>query len=198
MGRLICLLVCVLLCLPCALAEETAEYRGDGRNMLTVMKDTSVSRKLFGAEPMALLPAGTRVIATNVSVISSGNGELWYEVYLPDMGYGYIRSTNVAMDAPLRVAYQPGFGVSAALFDVENPENYRVEIISLDDLEYPVMGVQSVFSQKQDDGSYALGGAFSSASDVCKTTRETLCATLYDMEGQPVEVLTIIFDAPNW
>lgn len=198
MRRILGLLLGLLLCLQCALAEDVAAYRGDGRYMLTVTAETTVARGLFGADPFATLPVGARVIATNVSTVSSGTGELWYEVYLPGSGYGYIRGDAVVMDEPLRVAYQPGFGVSAALFNVENPENYRVEIVSLDDLEHPVMSVQGVITQKQQDGSYRMGGAFNSASDVCKTTTETLCATLYDVDDQPVEVLTIIFDAPNW
>lgn len=196
MRRMLCVLL--LLTLPfCALAEAPA-YQGDGQYMLTVTVETICSRTPFGGEKITLLQPGTRVITNNVGAISSGNGEHWCQVYLPGYGYGYVKGTDVQYDEPQRLAYRPGFGVSTALFTVENPEEVRVEVESLDGLEYPVVTLQRIYTQQQEDGKWRFFAAFGTASDVCKTTDEVLRATLYGPDGEPIEVVRLSFYAPFW
>lgn len=197
MRRILCVLLLLLLSL-CALAEEQTLYQGDGQYMLTVTVETICSRKPFGGDEITLLQPGTRLITTNTTMISSGNGELWYQVYLPGQGYGYVNGADVQYDEPQRLAYRPGFGVSAALFTVENPEDVRVEVTSLDGLEYPVVTLHRIYTQQQEDGMWCFFAAFGTASDVCKTTDEVLCATLYGLDGEPIEMLTLSFYAPFW
>lgn len=188
----ICLILCLLL--PVLASAET-DYRGDGQYMLTVLRDTDCIQAPGGKE-MAALAAQSRVIATgSVEVIGS---ETWQEIYLPGEGYGYVRSAFVLPEEPQLVAYHPGFGVSVGMFTVADPEQVRTEIISLDGLEYPVVELQRIEATRQEDGSYLLIAQFDTAGDVCKTTKEQLCATLYDLAGNPLEVLTMVFDAPVW
>lgn len=117
---------------------------------------------------------------------------------LPDASEMLMLSRAFCPESTKEVAYQPGYPVSAALFTVDAPEAVRVEIVSLDDLEYPVVTVRGVYQHQQEDGSWTLVAAFDTASDVCKTTRETLRATLYSIDGTPLEILTLYFHAPNW
>ncbi len=194
MKRLLCLLVCLLL--PCALAEESA-YQGDGWCMLTVLRDTALCQEPGGAE-MTQLPEGARTIVTREMLATGGQGERWYQVYLPEQGYGWVSGDAVQLDEAKQITYQPGFGVSVGLFTVEDPAQYRVEVTSLDNLEYPVVELMWIWHKALPEGGYQLVGAFSTAGDVCATLRENLCATLYDQSGQPVEVLLMTFDAPLW
>lgn len=117
---------------------------------------------------------------------------------LPDEAETLMLSGTLCPESAKEVAYHPGYSVSAALFTVEDPEAVRVEIVSLDDLEFPVITVRGVHPYLQEDGSWTLVAAFDTASDVCKTTRETLRATMYSIEGAPLEILTLYFHAPNW
>lgn len=196
MKRLICLLLCLLALLPCALAEDAAEYRGDGRAMLTVTAETALFR-LPGEEKLTQLPAGMRLITTGKTLVTE-DGTAWYEVYTPEYGYGCLATGCVQADESVIVAYRPGYGVSAPLFTVADPAQVRVEILSLDGLEYPVVTLRSVISVEQEDGSWNLVAAFDTAGDVCKTTRERVTATLYDLEGQPLEARMLEFHAPSW
>lgn len=194
-------MICVLLCLflpALAVAEAPTGYLGDGVGMSTVTAETSCYRQPREGTVLTLLPEGARVIATGETVIASGNWQTWSRVYVPGHGYGYVEDRCLQQDEPRRIAYQPGFGVSAALFTVADANQVYVGIASLDGLEFPVITVQRIYSQQQEDGSYVMAAAFNSASDVCKTTRESLCATLYNLDGQPLEVLTLVFDAPTW
>lgn len=197
MRRILCVLLLLLLPL-CVLAEEQLLYQGDGQYMLTVKAETICSRTPFGGEEITRLQPGTRIITNNLAMTSSGNGELWYQVYLPGHGYGYVKGDDVQPDEPRRLPYHPGFGVSTALFTVENPEAMRVEVVSLDDLEYPVVTLQYVYPSQEENGTWRFIAAFGTASDVCKTTDEAVCATLYGPDGEPIEVVTIAFFTNSW
>lgn len=193
MRKMLCLLL--LLLLPaCVLAEESP-YRGDGQSMVTVLAETPLMDP--DGEKILRVAAGARMIATDESAVGS-SGELWCGVYLPGVGYGYVLQEDVRADAPQQLAYRPGFAVSAALFTVADPAACRVEVVSLDQLEYPVIRLTRVFSRQLEDGSWQLLASFDCAADVCKTTRETLIATLYAPDGEPAEVRMLIFDAPLW
>lgn len=195
MKRLLCLLICLLW--SCALAEEVA-YQGDGWCMLTTLKETALCQDAAGGDELTCLPEGMRVIVAREMLMTSGLGESWYQVYLPEWGYGWVRGEDVQLDEAKQITYQPGFGVSVGLFTVEDPAQYRVEVTSLDHLEYPVVELMWIWHKALPEGGYQLIGAFSTAADVCKTLQESLCATLYDLNGQPVEVLRMNFDAPLW
>ena len=196
MRRILCVLLCLLLP-SLALAEEQG-YLGDGWCMLTVTTETSCLRAPGDTAPQLTLPEGTRAIVCREMLQTSGTGAVWYRVYLPDAGYGWVSGDHVQLDEPRLLTYQPGFGVSVALFTVDDPASYRVEVASLDELEYPVVTWERIMSRQQEDGGYLLIAVFSTASDVCKTLKENLCATLYGPDGQPLEVLTLTFDAPTW
>ena len=196
MRRWICLILCLMLP-SLVLAEENA-YQGDGWCMLTVLAETECLRAPGDMAPRLTLPEGTRAIVCREMFPTSGTGAVWYKVYLPDAGYGWVNGDDVQLDAPRMIAYQPGFGLSVGLFTVEDPTQYRVEVTSLDELEYPVVTCERVMAKQQEDGGYLLIASFATASDVCKTLKENLCATLYGPDGQPVDVLTLIFDAPTW
>lgn len=196
MKRLLCMLLGLLLCLPCALGEEGAGYLGDEQTMLTVTQPAALC-PLPGGEVLTQLAAGTRLIATGETFVAEDDAA-WYEVYLPEYGYGFLDARCVQEEEGKSVPYHPGFGVSVSLFTVEDPEQYRVEVVSLDGLEFPVVELTQIWAQAQTDGQYHMIAAFSTAPDVCKTTNERLCATLYDLEGTPLEVVTLYFHAPNW
>ncbi len=196
MKRLLCMLLGLLLCLPCALGEEGAGYLGDGRTMLTVTQPAALC-PLPGGEALTQLAAGTRLIATGETFMTEDDAA-WYEVYLPEYGYGFLDTRCVQAEEGKSVPYQPGFGVSVSLFTVGDPEQYRVEVVSLDGLEFPVVTFQYIMPQQQEDGRYLLIAVFATASDVCKTLKENLCATLYDPDGQPLEVVPLYFHAPSW
>lgn len=197
MRRMICLLLCLLL--PAMVwAEGAGGYRGDGQGMATVTVETNCYRQPREGTVRTLLPEGARVITTGETVIASGNWQTWRRVYVPGHGYGYVEEGCIQQDEPRLIGYHPGFGVSAALFTVADANQVYVGITSLDNLEFPVISVGNIYSQQQEDGSYVMSAAFTTAADVCKTTSERLCATLYDLEGEPIEVLVLEFDAPNW
>ena len=182
--RLVCLLGCLLMCLSAA-AEETA-YRQDGQYMLTLTEAAALYAEPSG-EAVVLLETGARLIATGVM-----RENIWHEVYLPGTGYGYV-SGGAVPDEPQRELYQPGFGLTVGLFSVTDPSAVRVEITSPDGLEYPIVHLDRIFSRQQEEG-WLLCAGFSTAADICKTSRERICATLYDAQGQPLAVKTLIFD----
>lgn len=196
MRRILCAVLALLLPLI-SLAEEEPLYQGDGQYMLTVMTETACSRTPFGEEEFAMLQPGMRVLATSLSM-TGGNGEAWHQMYLPGQGYGYVSGADVVPDEPKQLTYHPGFGVSTALFAVENPEAMRVEVVSLDGLEYPVVTLHSVYPVQEENGPYRFILSFDTASDVCKTTEESVCATLYGPDGEPVEAVTIAFFTISW
>lgn len=183
----------MLLLMPLCVAAESVDYQADGWCMLTVVTDTDF---LFspGDDVLTRLPAGTRMIVCQDPTVSSD----WYRVYAAEKGYGYVSGDDVQLDAPIPMIYQPGFGVSGGLFTVDDPALYRVEVASLDNLEYPVVTVGRISPQLRENGQYLLVCAFTTAADVCKTTQERLCATLYDLEDRPLEVVMLTFDAPLW
>lgn len=197
MRKMLCFLICLLLP-SLVMAEESAAYQGDGWCMLTVTEETLCLRAPGDAEPLLNLPVGTRAIVCREALITSGRGDAWYRVYLPDNGYGYVNGSHIQLDEPRLIPYVPGYGVGVDLFVVEAPEQYRVEVTSLDGLEYPVVEFQRISSRQQEDGQYQLNASFSTAADVCKTLQENLCVTLYTLDGRPMEVLTLAFDAPTW
>lgn len=211
MKRALCLLVCLLplwaaaesrqFQLPGAaeqLRQSGTVYQQDGWTMLTVTAETACLASPGDGKELTRLPEGARAIVCREMLLISGRGSAWYRVFLPGTGYGYVDGGSVRLDEPMQVAYQPGYSVSAALFTVADPSAVRVEILSLDNLEFPVITPGRITAQPQTDGSYRLIAEFATASDICKTRSESLCATLYGADGVPLEVLTLLFDAPNW
>ena len=196
MRKMLCVLLCLLL-LPAAWAEEDSAYLGDGIGMLTVTEDAYCYRQPHEGTRLTWLTVGARVIETDETVIASGSWDMWHRVYVPGRGYGYVLDAHVQPEEARLVGYQPGFGVSTALFAVADADQVRVEIASLDNLEFPVITLQDISVQER-DGSDQIIAAFTTAGDVCKTTRETLLATLYDLAGEPIDVIKLEFDAPHW
>lgn len=192
MKRWMCLILCLLL--PVMAAAENADYRGDGQHMLLLLHETACLREP-GGEELAVLTAQSRVIATGAAETSGG--KIWHEVYLPGRGYGFVPGACVLPEESRLITYHPGFGVSVGLFTVEDPEQVRVEITSPDGLEYPVVELMWISSQAQEGGTL-LTAHFSTAADVCKTTRERICATLYDLNGNPLDLMMMEFDVPGW
>ncbi len=171
-------------------------YRGDGQYMLTVTESTPVYR-LPGAGEMAVIPAGTRMIACND--YPGEQGMIWCGAYSCEQGYCYLPGDTVALeDRPQELSYQPGFGQTVALFTVDDPAKYRVEVKRVHEAECILAQLTRVTAQPQANGQYLLVGHFTLEENVCKVTREAHTATLYDLHDQPVEVNTFVFDLPRW
>ena len=196
MKKMLCWML--LLLLPVLTLAEEAAYQGDGWCMLTVLTETALCRDAAGGDELTRLPEGARAIVAREMLMTGGLGESWYRVYLPEWGYGWVSGEDVLLDEARQITYQPGFGVSVGLFTVDDPAQYRVEVTSLDNLEYPVVTLAWVWDKALPEGGSQLVAVFDTAADVCKTLKENLCATLCDLDGQPVEVLMLTFDAPLW
>lgn len=172
-------------------------YRGDGQYMLTVTEAAPVYR-LPGAGEMGTVAAGTRMIACNDFFAQPD--VIWCAAYSREYGYCWLPGTAVSLeDKAQELFYQPGFGQTVALFTVDNPENYRVEVEKVDkDEECSVATLTRITALPQEDGNYLLVGHFDLEENVCKVTREALMATLYDLAGVPAEVKPFVFDLPKW
>ncbi len=173
------------------------DYRGDGQYMLTVTESTPVYR-LPGAGEMDVVPAGTRMIACNDFFAQPE--VIWCAAYSRAYGYCWLPGTAVALeDKAQELLYNPGFGQTVALFTVDDPAQYRVEVEKADkEQECSVATLTRITALPQESGQYLLVGHFSLEENVCKVTREMLQATLYDLDGQPVEVHPFVFDLPKW
>lgn len=89
------------------------KYLGDGSGMLRVLQDGVNFRRTPGGTRLGMYDKGQRAVWCDMT---EKGGHLWYRIWSPEYGYGYLRGDMVQEEPPLRIVYTPGKETAFPLF----------------------------------------------------------------------------------